>query len=185
MTRARHRFRSPTRGTDPEPGRVRARGAADAPSRRMACCCQHPGHTHDETHSPSGVHPTLRWWIDVAAGGSRARVDLTRLAVVRVGDVDVVPLLDVWAAAHLGVPAEGLVFDFVGDDGFHLAQNDRPGVQGHELATGYVSVPARRLLWAPVPERPCYWRVKGVARVLAERAQLSRAASRSTLRTSP
>ncbi len=105
----------------------------------------------------------------MTAGGSRARVELTRLAVVRVGDIDVVPLLDVWAAAHLGTPAEDLVFDFVGEDGFHLAGEDRPGVDGHDLPSGYVSVPARRLLWAPVPERPCYWRVKGVARVLGVR----------------
>ncbi|HEY8088266.1 MAG TPA: hypothetical protein VIF09_10485 [Polyangiaceae bacterium] len=111
----------------------------------------------------------MRWWIDLTAGGSRARVDLTRLAVVRVRDLDVVPLEDVWAAGHLGVPAAELEFDFVAGDGFHLAREDRSFVDGRDLPSGYVCVPGRDLLWRPVPERPCFWRVKGVVRVVGRR----------------
>ncbi|HEY1693599.1 MAG TPA: hypothetical protein VGG39_15630 [Polyangiaceae bacterium] len=97
-------------------------------------------------------------------------MDLSRLVVVRVQGVDVARLDEVWAAARLGVPSERLVFDFVGDDGFHLAASDRPGVAGADLATGYVCVTTRDLVWQPSPVRPCYWRVKGVERAVAVRA---------------
>ncbi|HEY6462310.1 MAG TPA: hypothetical protein VIY73_19215 [Polyangiaceae bacterium] len=103
--------------------------------------------------------------------GSTARVELSRLVVVRVQGLDVARLDEVCAAAHLGVPLERLVFDFVGDDGFHIAANDRPGVAGPDLATGYVCVATRDLLWQPSPARPCYWRVKGVERAIAVRAR--------------
>jgi len=78
-----------------------------------------------------------------------------------------VRLDELWAASHLGVSAAGLTFDFVGDDGFRIASKQPVGIDGRELQTGYVCVATRDLVWQPLPERPCFWRVKGVARIMA------------------
>jgi len=78
-----------------------------------------------------------------------------------------VPLDALWAASHLGVPHANLTFDFVGDDGFQIATMQPEGIDGSELRTGYVCVTTRDLVWQPLPERPCFWRVKAVARVVA------------------
>ena len=59
------------------------------------------------------------------------------------------------------------MFDFVADDGFRIASKQPAGIDGSELQTGYVCMATRDLVWQPVPERPCFWRVKGVARVVA------------------
>ena len=81
---------------------------------------------------------------------------------------------DLWAASHLGVPAASLLFDFVADDGFRIGAKQPEGIDGSALPTGYVCVGTRDLLWQPVPERPCFWRVKGVARVVATRKDEAR-----------
>jgi hypothetical protein len=123
-------------------------------------------HTGDNAIPPSGTHATKRWWIDVSTGPSSARVELPRLVAVRVRGVDVVPLEALWAASRLGVPADGLRFDFVGDDGFRVAASAPSGIDGDDLRTGYVCVASRDLVWQPVPERPSFWWVKGVARIV-------------------
>lgn len=133
----------------------------------MNCGRRHPGHTEAGSKPASGVHATRRWWIDLTMGGSTARVELPRLVVVRVGGVDVARLDELWSAAHLGIPADALVFDFVGDDGFRLTSGGGVGVDGRELSTGYVCVATRDLVWQPTPERPVFWRVRAVARVVA------------------
>jgi hypothetical protein len=84
-----------------------------------------------------------------------------------VGGVDVVRLDELWAASHLGVSPVSLTFDFVADDGFQIASKQPAGIDGSELRTGYVCVGTRDLVWQPLPERPCFWRVKGVARMVA------------------
>jgi hypothetical protein len=63
-------------------------------------------------------------------------------------------------------PSE-LSFDFLGADGYRLGATLEGGIDGAELATGYICVVTRNLVWAPSPERPCFWRVKGVVRVHA------------------
>jgi hypothetical protein len=98
-------------------------------------------------------------------GPASTRVELPRLVAVRVRGVDVVPLETLWAASHLGAPAAGLRFDFVGDDGVKLSTLAPSGIDGNELRTGYVCVATRDLVWQPVPERPSLWSVKAVARV--------------------
>jgi len=113
------------------------------------------------------VHATKRWWIDLAVGRATARVELPRLVAVRVHGVDVVRLDELWEAAHLGIAASSLTFDFVAEDGFQIGAKDPAGVDGRDLPTGYVCVATRDLLWQPQPQRPCFWRVKGVARVVA------------------
>ena len=100
-------------------------------------------------------------------GRAIARVELPRLVPVRVRGVDVVPLHELWAASHLGLAAESVRLDFIADDGFRLASKQPEGIDGSELATGYVCITTRDLLWQPEPARPCFWRVKGVARVVA------------------
>ena len=127
---------------------------------------RHACHTGENAIPPSGTHATKRWWIDVSTGPSKARVELPKLVAVRVRGVDVVPLEALWAASHLGVPAGGLRFDFVGDDGFRVADRAPSGIDGAELRTGYVCVATRDLVWQPVPERPSFWCVKGVARIV-------------------
>jgi hypothetical protein len=129
----------------------------------VACCCRH-AHHHDEARPRAIKPPAWRWWIDVVAGECSARVELQRLVGVRVDGFDVVRLDDVWAAAHLSGVATTRSFDFVGDDGFRLGDKQATGV---DLSTGYMRVDTRDLLWQPVPERPCFWRVKAVARMLA------------------
>jgi hypothetical protein len=133
----------------------------------MTCDCRQARHTSETASPASGLHATRRWWIDLSTGRTRARVELPRLVAVRVNGVDVVPLDALWAASHLGFPPASLMFDFVGEDGFRIASKLPAGIDGSELRTGYVCVSTRDLLWQPVPERPCYWRVKAVARVLA------------------
>jgi hypothetical protein len=59
------------------------------------------------------------------------------------------------------------MFDFVADDGFQITSKQPAGIDGSELPTGYVCVGTRDLVWQPQPERPCFWRVKGVARIVA------------------
>jgi hypothetical protein len=108
-----------------------------------------------------------RWWIDVMMAGRSARVDVPRLVCVRVHGRDVARLDDVWAASHLGSRIERLAFDFVGEDGFCIMAKAGVAIPGRALATGYVCVTTRDLVWQPVPERPCYWRVKAVARMIA------------------
>jgi hypothetical protein len=94
-------------------------------------------------------------------------MELRRLVAVRVDGRDLVRLDDLWAAAHLGVGPAGIAFDFVADDGVHLIGREPAGIAGEELATGYVCVATRDLLWQPKPQRPRYWHVKGVAQMLA------------------
>jgi hypothetical protein len=133
----------------------------------MTCGCRQARHTDENASPPSGTHTTKRWWIDLSTGRSSARVELPRLVAVRVRGVDVVRLDELWAASHLGVSPAGLMFDFLADDGFRIASKQPEGIDGRELQTGYVCVGTRDLVWQPFPERPCFWRVKGVARVLA------------------
>lgn len=132
----------------------------------MTCGRRHARHTGENVRPPSGTHATKRWWIDLSTGPLRARVELPRLVAVRVHGVDIVPLDALWAASHLGVAPAGLRFDFVADDGFRIGLEQPEGIDGAELATGYVCVATRDVVWRPVPERPCFWRVKGLARIL-------------------
>lgn len=136
----------------------------------MSWAWRQAGHTAEGPSAPSRVHGTRRWWIDVAMGGVVARVELPRLVVVRVDGVDLACLDELWSAAHLGVPAAALVFDFVGEDGSHLATEEGSLVGGRELSTGYVAVATRDLVWQPTPPRPPSWSVKRVARVTASPA---------------
>jgi hypothetical protein len=124
----------------------------------------------DEKESPgpaSGITRVRRWWVDLTIGPLSARVELRRLIAVRIGGRDVVRLDDLWAAGHLGVPADGLAFDFVGDDGSRLRDHDPAGIPGRALSTGYVCVVSRDLLWQPTPERPPWWSARAVARIVA------------------
>ncbi len=103
-------------------------------------------------------------------GQRTARVELRRLVQVRVGGVDVVRLDELWQASRFGVRAARLAFDFVGEDGFRIGDKLPAGVAGRELAAGYACVATRDLPpghgpWEP--ERPCFWRVKGVTRMIA------------------
>ena len=92
-----------------------------------------------------------------------------RLVVVRVHGLDVVRLDDLWAATHFGEPLRAMAFDFAADDGYQITSRLQDAIDGDELPTGYLAVATRDLLWQPVPERPCFWRVKSVARILASR----------------
>jgi len=113
------------------------------------------------------MHAVRRWWIDVALGDRSVRVDVPRLVCVRVHGRDVARLDDVWAASHLGPRADQLSFDFVAEDGCCIVAKAGAGIPGRELRTGYVCVSTRDLVWQPVPERPCYWRLKSVVRMVA------------------
>jgi hypothetical protein len=130
----------------------------------MVCDCRHPG---ARTEPASGVHAVKRWWIDLVLGDRSARVELPKLVAVRVFGRDVARLDDLWAAGRLGVRPAALSFDFIGADGFRLGVQVEGGVRGAQLATGYVCLATRDLLWAPVPERPAFWSVKDVVRVEA------------------
>lgn len=124
----------------------------------------------DEKESPgpvSGITRVRRWWVDLALGPLGARVELRKLVAVRIRGRDVVRLDDLWAAAHLGVAADGLAFDFIGDDGIRLRAGESAGVPGRALSTGYICVATRDLLWQPTPERPPSWSVRAVARIVA------------------
>jgi hypothetical protein len=133
----------------------------------MTCGCRQPRHTDENGSALRDAHASRRWWVDLSTGRCIARVELPRLVAVRVRGVDVVPLAALWAASHLGVSPASLMFDFVADDGFRIASKQPAGIDGSELQTGYVCMATRDLVWQPVPERPCFWRVKGVARVVA------------------
>jgi hypothetical protein len=132
----------------------------------VACCCRHAHHP-DEAHARAVKPPAWRWWIDVVAGELSARVELRRLVGVRVDGFDVVRLDDVWAAAHLAACVATRSFDFVSDDGFRLGAKQAAGVDVRDLSTGYMRMDTRDLVWQPLPERPCFWRVKAVAQMLA------------------
>lgn len=88
--------------------------------------------------------------------------------------VDMVPLAALWAASHLGVAPASLRFDFLADDGFQIASKQSAGIDGTELQTGYVCVATRNLVWQPLPERPRFWRVKAVARIVATPKETAR-----------
>ena len=113
------------------------------------------------------MHVVGRWWIDVALRGRTARVELQRLITVRVDGRDLARLDDLWAAARLGPRPSELSFDFVGADGYRVSAKLEAGIDGGDLGSGYVCVATRDLVWAPSPERPCFWRVKGVVCVEA------------------
>jgi hypothetical protein len=113
------------------------------------------------------VFSARRWWIDVTFRGHASRVELPRLVAVRALGRDVARLDDLWAAGRFGVRAADLSFDFVGSDGYRLGAELVGGIEGRALSTGYVCVATRDLLWAPTPERPAFWRVKGVERLVA------------------
>lgn len=129
-------------------------------------CSSRPGPCHGDARGASKP-PAWRWWIDVVAGERSVRIELRRLVGVRVDGFDVVRLDDLWAASHLAQGVLARSFDFVSDDGFRLGAQQPSGVGAHELSTGYMRIDTRNLLWQPVPERPCFWRVKAVARMLA------------------
>ena len=133
--------------------------------RDMTCGCRHARHTGENGSPPSGTHATRRWSIDVSTGRSSARVELPKLVAVRVEGIDMVPLDALWSASRLG-SLVGLCFDFLADDGFRITSRQPAGIDGTELRTGYVCLGTRDLVWPPFPERPCFWRVKGVARVV-------------------
>jgi hypothetical protein len=131
----------------------------------VACCCRHGLH---EGEAHRAVKPLAwRWWVDVVAGERSARIELQRLVGVRVDGFDVVRLDDLWAASHLAQCVRARGFDFVSDDGFRLGAQQPSGVEAPDLSTGYMRIDTRDLVWQPVPERPCFWRVKAVARMLA------------------
>lgn len=126
-----------------------------------------------EKESPgpaSGTRRVRRWWVDLTVGRLSARVELRRLVAVRISGRDVVRLDDLWAAAHLGVPAADLALDFIGDDGTRLRDREPAGVPWRALSTGYVCVATRDLLWQPTPERPPSWGVRAVAHIVASAA---------------
>jgi len=137
----------------------------------VTCCCRH-AHAHGEGTHRAATGDAWRWWIDVVAGDRSARIELRRLVPVRVDGLDVVRLDDVWAASHLGPASPQLRFDFVSDDGFRLGAKRAGGLEATALSTGYMRIDTRDLVWQPVPERPCFWRVKRVARMLASPAPI-------------
>ena len=96
------------------------------------------------------------------------------MVAVRVRGVDMLPLDALWAASRLGVPPAGLRFDFLAEDGFQIASKQPAGIDGTELRTGYVCVATRDLVWQPLPERPCFWRVKAVARIVGTPKEAAR-----------
>lgn len=139
----------------------------------MASCSRHVRRP-DEARPRATKGPAWRWWIDVVAGNVSARVELRRLVGVRVDGFDVVRLDDLWASSHLAAGVAARSFDFVGDDGFRLGDLQASGVDVRDLSTGYMRIDTRDLLWQPVPERPCFWRVKAVARMLALETEVQR-----------
>jgi hypothetical protein len=133
----------------------------------MACICghaHHKGETSPRTTSAAGVQ---RWSIEVAFGERSTVVDLRSLVPIRVSGEDVVPLEDLWTAARLGPKADGLTFDFIAEDGFRFVEKAGAGVDGRDLSGAYLRLATRQLLWPPSSERPCFWRVKGVVRIVA------------------
>jgi hypothetical protein len=148
-------------------------GLRDAPDDAMTCCCRQGRHTGATLGTPcigdAGPREgaAVGGWIEVALGERLARVDPRRLVHVRLNGHDVVRLDDVWEAGHLGARARGLAFDFVGEDGFRVRDKLPAGIAGQDLATGYACVSTRDLVWPPVPARPCFWRVKRGARIVA------------------
>jgi hypothetical protein len=141
----------------------------------MTCCCRHARHM-GATHGTPTIEVATdlsketaipRWWIDVTLGDRTARVEPRNLVQVRLHGVDVVRLDDLWESGHLGVRAAALAFDFIGDDGFSVRDKVPAGIAGRDLVTGYACVSTRDLVWQPAPSRPCFWRVKRVARVVA------------------
>jgi hypothetical protein len=133
----------------------------------MTCCCKHERHTAATAVATPGQSQGSAWWIDLVMGARTTRVDLRRLVPVRVGELDLVRLDDLWEASHFGVRAAALAFDFEGHDGFRLGEKLPAGVPGLELGAGYACVTTRNLVWTPTPERPCFWRVKEVVRMVA------------------
>jgi hypothetical protein len=122
------------------------RGPHDAIRGSMTCGCRQARHTDENARPLSATHAARRWWIDLSAGRSVARVELPRLVAVRVGGVDVVRLDELWAASHLGVSPVSLTFDFVADDGFQIASKQpatcasAPGTScGNRCPSGHAS----------------------------------------------
>ena len=86
------------------------------------------------------------------------------------GGKDVVRLADLWVASGLAADAGRLSFDFVGDDGFSPFAKRQKRLDGALVAQGYVELPDRRLVWEESLALPCFFRVRALARVVAEHA---------------
>jgi hypothetical protein len=101
----------------------------------------------------------------VGLGRQKTSIRLPALRVVRDAGRRFVNLADVWGATRFAADLSDLEIDFVGDDGFDTATRRGPRVTGAQLHEGYLDVEARDLSWQL--ELPCFYRVKGVARIVA------------------
>ena len=90
---------------------------------------------------------------------------LAALNVRREGRRRLVALADVWWAASLPLDPRRLRVDFVGDDGFDTSSKDGPPLPGTALERGFVDLDTRDLFWEI--DVPCFYRVKGMASLVA------------------
>jgi hypothetical protein len=125
----------------------------------MACsCCE----AHHEPYIRSAIP---RATVLVTHGRSSSTVRLAALRVQRADGRRRVSLADVWWAAGLPADPAPLRIDLVGDDGFETASKDGEPLRGSVLERAFVDVETRDVSWAiPVP---CYYRIKGLACVVA------------------
>ena len=78
-------------------------------------------------------------------------------------------LADIWRLARLPGRLSELAFDFVGADGFRLSKKCDARLGGAALVRGFVHRTNRNLVWDEALELPCFFFVKGLASIVAER----------------
>jgi hypothetical protein len=112
----------------------------------------------------AAVGPTIA----LSYGETNATVDLGKLPLETYKEQPVVRLSNVWAAGGLG-NAEGLVFDFEGDDGFRPTQAAKcpAPLPGTDLAQGYILPATRTLVWEDAKGFPGCRSVKALKAILA------------------
>lgn len=95
--------------------------------------------------------------VDVIFESKTVAVSLESLQTVDYKGADVVPLADVWNAAHGSVSPASLAFVFESDEGFKPSDKECADVPGTALDKGYLEKNTRNLVWdESLGFRGCY-----------------------------
>jgi hypothetical protein len=143
----------------------------------MACaCCK-------GRHEPYIRSALPRATVMVSLGGSSSSVRLAALGVRRASGRRFVSLADVWWAASLPVDPARLRIDLVGDDGFETAAKNGAPLSGALLDRARVDLETRDVSWEI--DVPCYFRIKGLASLLARPSTTARTSPLAAWPTTP
>ena len=132
---------------------------------RSACACGCGG----GARKGQALGTLERSGIVLSCDSRAVEVDLRRLRTTSLRGADAVPLQELWLSALMPFELSRLTFDFVGYDGFRSSSLGGGKLGGPLFKEGYLLIEGRRPVWDESLRIPCFFRVKGVERIVATR----------------